>query len=492
MKKSKNIIQKLEVEVEANSMETGLSIKDNINGFLEENVLKELDQIIEEIIGREQWYRWDEISIELNLDSWNDLESVRTNFEAAFKRQIEGKIKESLPSKQQDVPQSIASDAWNTLSYFLTHGYLPWWTGSDFTFRIEDFGLPMSSVSVEKMKATLQEAASLKRLTYQFDNDFIRFVYISCFIKGSSEISEPTIPTLLRENNYLREILWQASFQYQLQQNNKNLTEILQGILRNPDVSSRELRELVEFIQTGKEIPIGLSTENTEISFVVFETLKNAKNSTEKAVFEPLKTTPVKISEEKIKETENVLTNEAEIKTAPDSSNMESKLSPEGQLVNQAGLILLHPFLKHFLKKMELLEDNSIKPEQLDKAIHLLHYLATKTVHPPESELLMEKFLCNVPFSYVVRKHFDLTDADKRACEELLEAVLKHWEALKTNSTHALRNEFLQRAGKLYQEDNKHKLFIDRKTQDILLDRLPWNLQMVKLPWCENMLFVTW
>lgn len=78
------------------------------------------------------------------------------------------------------------------------------------------------------------------------------------------------------------------------------------------------------------------------------------------------------------------------------------------------------------------------------------------------------------------------------ACETLLEAVLGHWTALKSNSTAILQNEFLQREGKLTISAEKQQLYIQRKTQDILLDKLPWNVHLIKIPWKEKILFVDW
>jgi hypothetical protein len=145
-----------------------------------------------------------------------------------------------------------------------------------------------------------------------------------------------------------------------------------------------------------------------------------------------------------------------------------------------------------FFEKMDFISEKTIKPEKMDEAIHALHYLATGKEQAYEYELVFEKFLCNVPLNHPINRHILLTKEQKMACEILLEAVLGHWTALKSNSTAILQNEFLQREGKLTISAVKQQLYIQRKTQDILLDKLPWNVHLIRIPWKEKILFVDW
>ena len=151
-------------------------------------------------------------------------------------------------------------------------------------------------------------------------------------------------------------------------------------------------------------------------------------------------------------------------------------LDEEGTLLGNAGLVLLHPFLKHFFINLNLLDGKKVKPEKQDLAVHLLHYIATRNTKPSEHDLAFEKYLCNIPALQPIDKFIKLSRDQKVACDELLEAVLKHWSGLRTNAIDALRSEFLMREGKLTIKEDTHKLFVPRKTQDILLDTLPWNL----------------
>ena len=164
----------------------------------------------------------------------------------------------------------------------------------------------------------------------------------------------------------------------------------------------------------------------------------------------------------------------------------------EGELhINNAGLILLHPYLKDFFKHCELLDDEN-KICNKDLAVHLLHYLATKQEQQFENNMLFEKVLCGVPIEEPIQRTIPLSEELKANAEELLEAVLANWGVLKNASPDLLRGEFLQRFGKISFKEANPKITVERKVQDILLDKLPWNVGISRLPWLDYLLFTDW
>jgi hypothetical protein len=164
-------------------------------------------------------------------------------------------------------------------------------------------------------------------------------------------------------------------------------------------------------------------------------------------------------------------------------------------LIRNAGLILLHPFLIPLFKERGLLEGKSFKSDEAQqRAVFLLHYLATGKTECPEDDLILNKILCGLEADHPLVPGVELTGNDKTACNDLLESVISHWKALKRTSPPALQQTFLQREGSLsWQSTGRSwKLVIERKTPDILLNRLPWGLSIVKLPWCKNLIYVQW
>ncbi len=154
---------------------------------------------------------------------------------------------------------------------------------------------------------------------------------------------------------------------------------------------------------------------------------------------------------------------------------------------------MLHPFLGHLFKKLELTENGTFKDRPaLQKAILLLHYLATGETKTPEYQLTLPKFLCGTPLNTPIDHYTSLTKKEQKEAENLLQAAIEHWGALGKVSNASLREGFLKREGKLEKTSSGWLLQIEKQTIDILLDRLPWNLSIIKLPQMEDILKVDW
>ncbi|MRG48176.1 hypothetical protein GFS24_23855 [Chitinophaga sp. SYP-B3965] len=166
----------------------------------------------------------------------------------------------------------------------------------------------------------------------------------------------------------------------------------------------------------------------------------------------------------------------------------------EHLLIRDAGLVLLHPFLVHLFKHFEWLEENDtrILPIYVHRAVHLLSFLVSGEEQMPEYNLVFPKLLCGLPLDTPLEKDVHLTAEEKQQAHELLEVVIKYWDALGTTSPEGLRSTFLQREGKLIFEEDQWLLIVTTQTVDILLNRLPWGFGFVKLPWMEQLLKVQW
>jgi hypothetical protein len=160
-------------------------------------------------------------------------------------------------------------------------------------------------------------------------------------------------------------------------------------------------------------------------------------------------------------------------------------------LVDNSGLVLLHPFLKHFFNGIGLLDE---KKNITDKvlATHVLHYVATGNEHDFEQTMLLEKYLVGLdPFESIPRE-ITISEAIKLEVENLLKAVRENWKPMKSSSVAAIRETFIQRQGKLINESPNPRLVVERKTVDILLNQLNWTISIIRLPWLDEIIFVEW
>jgi hypothetical protein len=174
-------------------------------------------------------------------------------------------------------------------------------------------------------------------------------------------------------------------------------------------------------------------------------------------------------------------------------SAIDNYIDEEGVFVRHAGIVLLHPFLGSFFKRLQLTSEKTF-PDLLthQKALHLLHFLGTGNIHPNEYELVIAKILCAYPLQQPVEMDIEIGEWEMDEANDLLNAAIAQWDVLKNSSAAALREGFLQRNGKLFIKNDKRYLQVEKSAIDVLIDRLPWNLSMIKLPWMNEMLRVEW
>lgn len=185
-------------------------------------------------------------------------------------------------------------------------------------------------------------------------------------------------------------------------------------------------------------------------------------------------------------------------KPTPSDVAMKPQMASAGEnvfYIPNAGVVLLHPFLARFFGKLGLIEGPTFKDEwSRGIAVCLLHHLATGELRTPEYQLVFPKFLCGMPLHAPLDHTITISPEAQVEADQLLKAAIEHWGALGHSSPGALREGFLQRAGKLERRQSGWFLQMERNTLDILLDRLPmgWGIGMVKLPWMEDLLRVEW
>lgn len=165
-----------------------------------------------------------------------------------------------------------------------------------------------------------------------------------------------------------------------------------------------------------------------------------------------------------------------------------------GIFVQNAGIVLLHPFLTTLFKKLGLTNEEKqfVGEEERGRATALLHYLASREAEAPEQDLTLPKLLSGIPLDTPLDRYIQLTETDMQEAEDLLETAIEMWGALGKASPDGLREGFLQRQGKLVRRERGWLLQVERNSLDILLGKLPWGLGIVKLPWMTEMLMVEW
>ncbi len=161
--------------------------------------------------------------------------------------------------------------------------------------------------------------------------------------------------------------------------------------------------------------------------------------------------------------------------------------------VQNAGLVLLWPFLQRFFENLEVIENKTFHDEMArHKAICALQYLCDEEdTELFEGTLSLNKVLCGASLEDVVPL-IPLSEEEKKMAEGLLHSVIQrgpHWKNL---SLEGFRASYLCRQGSLRIRDGHWLLQVQKETYDITLEKLPWGFNTIKLPWMNEIILVEW
>jgi hypothetical protein len=158
-----------------------------------------------------------------------------------------------------------------------------------------------------------------------------------------------------------------------------------------------------------------------------------------------------------------------------------------------AGLVLLHPFLKPYFSGIGLLgQDDFLNDAARVTAVRLLHAIATGEIQADEPDLTLPRLLCAVPGDLPVLPLAPLDPEHLDEGKRMLDAFLAAWEGIGHATPEGIRASFLRRPGMLDGPTDAPRLTMERSGIDILLSRLPWALSVIRLPWMPAPLKVDW
>lgn len=165
----------------------------------------------------------------------------------------------------------------------------------------------------------------------------------------------------------------------------------------------------------------------------------------------------------------------------------------EGIYVQNAGIVIVWPFITQLFDALKFTEDRRFTSEEKQcRAVHLLQYLVSGAENSSEDRLVLNKLLCGLKLNAPIPKQLTLLQEEKEAAEALVKAAISHWPEMKNTSVGGFREAFLIREGKLIRNRNDRLLKVAQQSYDIIMDRLPWAISIVKLPWMREPLFVEW
>lgn len=424
-------------------------------------------------------YIIDTLNVEINLKE-SELDQLETVLRKIILDEIQNVIETQQQAEIEHKTQEKAQKTVNEkrrelLSHFLLTGRMPWWAGSSDLFpEIEAF---LEKISYEEWRNFIiplvqEKQMVVQRLVAQFPSRTVHEL-----IKRSATDAAVAKEILALLNEITRFIKKQSLSESSAQDLTTTLLEkALAGILY--DQSQTELNKCMMGILIDK-----ISLPNSSIYTEWKQWLQESEIPKKDAwiqQFDDIKDESTLV--EDIMELEEV--------TRTDKTEWDEAT---GTSVLNSGIVILHPFLESLFGNLALIEDGQFSNDvSRERAVCLVHFLATGSDHFPEHELLMPKFLCGWPMEDPINRFLPISDYEKSECIAVLNSAIEHWEALKQTSIEGLRTNFLQREGILKHEEFGWSLYVEQETHDILLEKLPWSLSVVTFRWLNEMLTVHW
>jgi len=163
----------------------------------------------------------------------------------------------------------------------------------------------------------------------------------------------------------------------------------------------------------------------------------------------------------------------------------------EAIYISNSGLILLHPYLKLFFSRLNLMDNDAFVDEGARaRSVGLLQFLVTGLSEWEEHHLVLNKVICGFSIGEPVETAFDFTDEEIDTSEGLLKAFMGHWGVPK--SIAGLRGDWLIRDGRLITKEEKWELAVEKKPYDLLLRSVPVGLSIINFEWMRKPISVQW
>lgn len=502
-----HIIQKQVLEVEMENPADAFQFRNRLGEVFHERILPALETLFDEIghdnrliridqlqvdIGRIPYNNWEQELADKTIDKLRELLLLEiplwqkeTVSQLAATSSEKRKSDFDVPKNKKPVNQLTQDGFINAFFYFLQTGRLPWFVANEVQFN-EQLKKWLTPENVASIKTHLEKAGltELTRLIYQVEeallDQLIELILtppqassnkIYALFMEAKHFLEKLLKSILINNTAIKKLLYLPFFKWQSSHAETDLSTFY-----TQDFASLLLFEFpVVCNQPGFINSLSRAQGNSKLPGNGQEQNTILKNITQSILFErPAANT----------EKEQLIKDEKTVET------------PGEIYIENAGLVLLHPFLLPFFKTIELTtKDQFIDEYARMKAVLFTQYLVNGMEAFEEHQLVLNKIICGFPLHTPITKDLEITNEEKAEAADLLQQVIQLWTKnnVQVNGTiEGLQQSFLQRPGKLVQKDKDWQLQVEQKPYDMVLSALPWGIGIIKNPWMQGMLWVDW
>jgi hypothetical protein len=458
----------------------GFQMQQQMSGHYWRDILPVMASVFDELTNNDEIIRIDRLELDLGVLSEKDIN--QSSWEDTILEVIRKQLYEKIGGKKRSpwvIREPTGISASRQWLFYMQKGYLPWNStevnDAWYNVVLETLAVDYASVS-ELIRLIQADPVVAHRIVAQHNVDFL--VKLIEILTAQRQQNLPGIVDVLDKMFLQAKASALAG------------SEVIVGtqriwllLFREVTGSERQLssQNLVERILrrywSGDPNFYFPDKENALVTDIILPVIERLKK--EAGQFTPL--------DKEIDSDEKVFVAD----TKKETDKIEN--IDQGIYLQDAGVVLLHPFLTSLFRRLQLVKEGKFENEQAQqKALYLIHYMATGQVTAEEYELPMAKVLCAWPLEIPVDKNIILSTDELNETDAMLGAAIEQWTVLKNTSATGLREGFLRRRGKLFTENDKLYLRVEAQSIDVLLDQLPWVLSMIKLPWMKELLRVEW
>ena len=162
--------------------------------------------------------------------------------------------------------------------------------------------------------------------------------------------------------------------------------------------------------------------------------------------------------------------------------------------ITNAGLVILNPMIKFLFDALGYLDTSGkFKSENSRfRAVHVLQSVTGLAGKHYEHLMPLNKIICGMNVRMSVDPEFKIKKNERDEINDLLKAVLQHWNVLKSTSAKGLQESFIQRKGAIEKSSKDWIVRVENTGIDLLLDDLPWSINILKYTWNDYIIHVEW
>ena len=485
MRKS-NIVHKQIIDINCYQNVDGISLQKTTEDFCKFKLQPRLESLLDQYNWRDHYILIDELLIEVNVGSEEFGETLLTGILSQLETLLDNKIADTRKDK---LPVLYADRFVETLAFYLTNGYLPWWVqvknSGEWQKNLKRFfSETQSNANWGILKTAIKTPIACERLLAELTEG-----QVWRFIELVSDFSVDELKGIKEDVRRLTEIIpgpkkigfFPGSVQNILMvfiatQSQQEPITLL--IIKNL------YEELRKVFVSDYSLLKKVSLRSDLFQIVLNKLLSETRFKQEKLPIPklPHRTASLNFMKSHV----SGLVESAKVDVRP---SIIVDLDLVEIYIGNAGLCLLAPYLPGFFRNLSLIKEDKIL--NLNKAVSLLNFMVDSSKKFADFEVLLPKIFCGAGLD-TVSQRFRLSAEDKKQCHDLINAVITNWGVLKNTSIEGLQKSFLQRDGKLSRRQDNWLLTVEQRPYDMLLKQLPWSINMIRHTWMKEMVLVEW